>query len=228
MREHPQRWSWKWKLIVGLIRLVYCSLILAILGFIYEISGCSHRPVMGRDNLKYGNFYPFRYQGAPFCCVYVGLDFNEKDSFWAFFANFAQTNSIHQVTKHYMSYSGEPLANYMGDHIAVFVDSVATTQITEAQGKMDPALKKQFMEQTLETGEFDFVFWWYCFWPTNTSRIRNGDSNMLASYTGSIKMVSFDRQYSPKEFTALAVSLTNALQKLWPNHTVEAFIYEGK
>jgi hypothetical protein len=183
-----------------------------------------HRPVLGKDKLAYGDFYAFQYEGAPWCCIYVGLTTNESASFTDAFTHFADSYGIHKVVKQYMSYSGQGCANYMSDHVAFFVYPVPTKDIIDIYDRSDSARQR---EQSLETGQWDFAFHEYIFWPTNASRITDGGREFLAPYTGRIHMVSYDMQYSVKDFKTLAESLQSAIRSNWPGRGVEAFIYEG-
>jgi hypothetical protein len=226
MSEQPQRRSWKRTSFVWFIRAVYVSLILAFVGWYSSISGCNQGHPVGKDKLEYGDFYSSQYQyhGAPFCCIYVGLAPNEAGSFRDALTHFAESFAIHKVVKHYMSYSGGTLANYMSGHVAFFVYSIPTTNIIAYYDSPNVAMLR---EQSLDTGEWFSAFYDFCFWPTNASRITVGGRDSVAPYTGYIHMVSYDKQYSPKDFKILAESLENAVRSNWPGRAVEAYIYEG-
>jgi hypothetical protein len=112
----------------------------------------------------------------------------------------------------------------MSDHVALFVFCPSTTDIIARQDSSDTAKLRQ---HSLETGEWDYAFGEYCFWPTNTSRIIVEEPDLVAPYMGCIHMVSYDKQYSPKDFKMLAELLERAVRTNWPGRPVEAFIYEG-
>jgi hypothetical protein len=196
-----------------------------------------HRVLSDKERLEYGDFYSYKYhsfmpdyQGAPFCCVYVGLTTNEASSlttngassFENTFTHLTGSYDIHKVTKHYRTYSGGPLAGFMSGHVAFFVFSIPTTDVTSRHDSDDSLAIEQ-----AEAGEYELAFWDYCLWPTNASRISDGGHDLLAPYTGCIYMVSYDNQYPQNDFKKLAESLKNAVQTNWPDRAVEAFVYEG-
>jgi hypothetical protein len=194
-----------------------------------NLASCKqHRALSDKDKLEYGDFYSFKYhsfepdyQGAPFCCIYVGLTTNEASFFKDTFAHLTEKYDIQKVTKHYRTYSGGPLAGFMSGHVAFFVFSTPTTDVIHHDNYY--SLKRE----QAEAGDFQLAFWEYCLWPTNASRITDGGYNLLAPYTGCINLVSYDKQYPQNDFKILAESLENAVQTNWPDRVVEAFIYEG-
>jgi hypothetical protein len=109
-----------------------------------------------------------------------------------------------------------------------FVRTIPTTNIIAYTVKAGPEEMKQMKEQTMETGIYDLAFHYFCFWPTNASRITVEGTNAVAPFTGIINMVSCDSEYSPSDFIKLAESLESAVRSSWPGRAVEAFIYEGK
>jgi hypothetical protein len=193
------------------------------------VSYNQHRVLSDKERLEYGDFYSYKYhsftpdyQGAPFCCIYVGLTTNEASSFENTFTHLTVGYDIHKVTKHYRTYSGGPRAGFMSGHVAFFVFSVLTTDIISRHVSADSSAIEQ-----AEAGEYELAFWDYCLWPTNASHISAGGHDLLAPYTGCIHMVSYDNQYSQNDFRKLAESLKNAVQTNWPDRVVEAFVYEG-
>jgi len=222
MNEQPQRRSWEQTTFVWFIRAVYVAVILVLGQVCLEMH--SRRPVLGKDKLAYGDFYAFQYEGAPWCCIYVGLTTNESASFTDAFTHFAESYGIHKVVKHYMSYLGQGCANYMSDHAAFFVYPMPTEIIIDSHDKSDSATLR---ERSLKTGEWRSAFRDYVFWPTNGSRITEGGREFVAPFTGRIHMLSYDKQYSVKDFKTLAESLQSAIRSNWPGRAVEAFIYEG-
>jgi hypothetical protein len=194
------------------------ALILATIS-LSVLTGCDQ----GDPKLERGDFYSYQYQGAPFCCIYVGLNTNEAGHFSATFTNIAAHFGIHKVTKHYMAYSGGPLANYMSDHVAFFVYSVPTTYVVDRYNSLDSATREQF----LEMGDWKAAFQLHYCWPTNASRITIDGHDELASNTGCIFMVSYDNQYPSNAFKVLTLSIEDAVRINWPNRAVEAFIYES-
>jgi len=219
MNEQPQRRSWERTISVWFIRAVYVSVILALWQMC--LLSYSRHPVLGKDKLAYGDFHAFQYEGAPWCCIYVGLTTNEWASFEDIFTHFAKSYGIHKVVKHYMSYSGPGCANYMSDHAAFFVHPIPTAYILTYQDLPDLAMTR---EQSLNTGQWDFAFRHYCFWSTNASRITERGRDVVAPYTGCINMVSYDKEYPPKDFKTLAESLEGALRSSWPGRAVEAYM----
>jgi len=179
---------------------------------------------MGKDKLAYGDFYEYQYERAPWCCIYVGLTANESHSFRDVFTHFAESYDIHKVVKHYKTYSGPGCANYMSDHVACSAFCIPTASIMAYHDRPETA---ELRLQSLQSGEWDFAFGEYCFWPTNASRIIAEEPDLVAPYTGCIHMVSYDKQYSPKDFKMQAELLERAVRTNWPDRPVEAFIYEG-
>ena len=211
------------------ITILLLVLILMVRPFLFPLA---RRPLSDSEKLARGDFYATLsqsfhvttppYKQPPFCCIYIGLATNETSSFESRFANFAKPYGIRKITKHYQTYSGGPLANYMNDHIAFFVFSVETSYLSDRRNRADTTMREQ-----AQNGDWRLAILADCLWPTNTSRINDGKTGSLAPHTGCIKMVSYDSQYPTNDFKNLAESLRNAAQTNWPSRPIEAIIYNG-
>jgi hypothetical protein len=125
--------------------------LLSALILLVAVAGCerhgptpgSHGPIPESDRRKYYGDC-FIYQGAPFCCLYVGLDTNETALFATNFWRFADQHGIHKPKKHYTVYSGARLATCKSDHVSLFVDSTPTTNIVARSERFgNPNSKEQ-------------------------------------------------------------------------------------
>ena len=163
------------------------------------------------------------YQGAPFCCIYVGLDTNEEASFDATFWHFASQHSIHRPQKHHGQYSGPPLATCKSDHVSVFLHPLPASYIVE---------QHEFYAKLLVDSPEMPVRWQdgideHAYWPTNASRITLNGHEVLAPLTGAVRMAPNDTNYSLQDFKNLTTGLTVALQAAFPNRAVSVFSYDG-
>lgn len=177
------------------------------------------RALSDRERLKYGDYR--RYEGAPFCCIYVGLDTNEANSFEPTFKRFSSGYDIHKVTKHYISHSGLRLANYMSGHAAFHVFSVPTSFIAQ---RHENFANNEALEQTRETGDWIFAQA-HVFWSTNASRITEQGQDIQAPFTGCILFISYDPQFSTNDFKKLADSITAEVRTNWRARFVESYLW---
>jgi hypothetical protein len=190
--------------------------LLPALVLVLTIAGCERRgPVPESERRKfYGD--AFIYQGAPFCCIYVGLDTNEGALFATSFWRFADQHDIHRPRKHYSVYSGPPLATCKSDHVSVFVRSTPTTNIIERSERIPR-----------EQVSWQAGIWVDAYWPTNACRITKGGQEILAPFTGTVRMASNDTNYPLQDFRRLSEALTASLRAAFPDRAVVAFSYDG-
>lgn len=186
---------------------------------LFAVTGCDRGPISAADKRKYFGD-SFIYQGAPFYCIYVGLDTNETDLFATNFWRFADQHDIHKPKKHYAAYSGPPLATCKSDHVSVFVYSTETTNIVARSERFGAT-------NTSERVDWQFGIWMDAYWPTNASRITEDGHEGLAPFTGAIKMASNDTNYPLQDFKQLSDGLTAALQLAFPDRHVRVFTYDG-
>jgi hypothetical protein len=186
------------------------------------------QPAMGRNNRHpiseqdrrryYGD--AFIYQGAPFCCIYVGLNTNETAVFASTFWRFADQHDIRKPKKHYRAYSGPPLATCKSDRVSVFVGSTPTTNIVSQQERFGDLLSRE--QPSWQAG-----IWMHAYCPTNASRIMKDGHEVLAPFTGTVRMASNDTNYPVQDFKRLSGALIAALQSAFPDRAVSVFSYDG-
>jgi len=194
------------------------ALIPALMLFLI-VTGCGRHPISDADKRKYYGD-AFIYQGAPFCCIYVGLDTNETALFATNFWRFADQHDIHRPKRHYMAYSGPPLATCKSDHVSVFVYSTETTNIVARYEKFGTSISRE---------QVDWVagIWMDAYWPTNASRISKDGREVLAPFTGTVRMASNNTNYPLQDFKRLSETLTSTLQSAFPDRAVRVFSYDG-
>jgi hypothetical protein len=175
------------------------------------------RPIIGRDRLNYGD--ALIYPGAPFCCIYVGLETNETTSFEKAFWPFADKHNIRKPNKHYTSYSGSGLATCHNDHVSLFVFSVSTGWIVSHHKAYDRFEETQVSWQS--------GMWFDAYWPTNGSRLMKNGLEVLAPLTGTIRLAPNDPAYPLQDFKQLCDELTIAIQTAFPDRAVRSFSYDG-
>jgi hypothetical protein len=178
-----------------------------------------HRPhpIIGRERLNYGD--ALIYNGAPFCCIYVGLETNEAPLFDKAFWRIAEKYNIRKPSRHYLSYSGPPRATCHNDHVSLFVASIPTDRIVSQYVRLTQA--------DTDSASWQAGIWSDAYWPTNASRITKNGRELLAPLTGSIRLGSNDTNYSVKDFKHLCDSLTNDMQSAFPDRAVRSFYYDG-
>lgn len=183
-------------------------------------TGCEwNGPISMSDRRKYYGD-AFIYQGAPFCCIYVGLDTNETARFDTDFWSFAEQHDIHRPKKHYMAYSGPPLATCKNDHVSVFVYTTATTNIVERHERFDSSVSRGPIS-------WRAGIWMDAYWPTNACRIAKDGHEVLAPITGTIRMASNDTNYPVQDFQRLSDALIASLRATFPDREVRVFYYGG-
>jgi hypothetical protein len=194
--------------------------LLPALMLLLAVAGCERRgPIPESDRRKYYGD-SFIYQGAPFCCIYVGLDTNETALFATNFWRFADQHDIHRPKKHYSAYSGPPLATCKSDHVSVFLYSTPTTNIVARSEKFgDPISREQVSWQA--------GIWMDAYWPTNACRITKEGQEILAPFTGTVRMASNDTNYPLQDFRRLSEALAASLQAAFPDRAVRVFSYDG-
>jgi hypothetical protein len=182
-------------------------------------TGCGpHYPSEAEKRKDFGDC--FIYQGAPFCCIYVGLQTNERPIFDTNFWQFAAQQGIHRPKKHYMTYSGPPLATCKNDHVSVFVYSTETTNILARHQTFGSPL-------TQEQVSWQLGAWTDAYWPTNASRITQSGREVLAPFTGTVRMAPNDTNYPLQDFKRLSAALTATLHAAFPDRAVRVFSYDG-
>lgn len=192
--------------------------------FLLAVTGCDHRhPISEADRRKYYGD-PFIYQGAPFCCVYVGLETNEVSLFATNFWRFADQHDIRKPQKHYRQYSGGPLATCKNNHVSVFEYTWETSDLIAFRQKFNPISLEQAAAAKAATG---WAIDTENFWPTNASRIKKDSQKVYAPLTGIVKMAPNDTNYSLQDFKQLSEALTAALQSAFPERTIRVISYDG-
>jgi hypothetical protein len=193
--------------------------LIPVLMLLVAVAGCGHHYLSEAEKRKYFGD-SFIYNGAPFCCIYVGLDTNDTASFSTSFWRFADRHGIHKPKKHYTAYSGPPLVTCKSDHVDVFVYSTYTTDIVDRYKRLGSAISG-------EEVQFQAGIWMDAFWPTNASRITKDGHEILAPITGTVEMASNDTNYPLQDFKRLSKDLTAALQSAFPDRSVRVFSYDG-
>jgi hypothetical protein len=196
------------------------ALIPALMLFL-AVTGCGRHPISDADKRKYFGD-SFIYQGAPFCCIYVGLDTNEATLFDATFWHFADRHDIHKPKKNYTAYSGPPRVTCKSDHVSVFAYSDSTAHITERYYDYRTPIPPEGEQVSWQAG-----IWWDAYWPTNACRITKDGHEVLAPITGTVRMASNDTNYPLQEFKRLSGALTATLQSAFPDRVVRVFTYDG-
>jgi hypothetical protein len=194
-------------------------LLIPALMILLAVIGCDRGPISEADRRKYYGD-SFIYQGAPFCCIYVGLDTNETALFTTNFWRFADQHDIHKPKKHYRTYSGPPRVTCKSDHVSVFVFSTKTTNIVAWQERFGTPISRE--QVSWQDG-----IWLDAYWPTNASRITKDGHQVLAPFTGSVRMASNDTNYPLQDFKRLSEALTAALQSAFPDRVVRVISYDG-
>jgi hypothetical protein len=179
----------------------------------------SRAPISEADKRKYFGD-TFIYQGAPFCCIYVGLETNETATFEQHFWRWADQHDIHKPKKHYTAYSGPPLATCKSDHVSVFAGSLPTSYIVSEHDTFANPI-------TYEQISWQAGIWMHVYWPTNGSRITKGDRAFLAPFTGSVRMAPNDSNYPLESFKQLSDNLATTLRSAFPDRSVNVFLYDG-
>jgi hypothetical protein len=188
---------------------------------VLAITGCERNgPIPESDRRKYFGD-SFIYQGAPFVCLYVGLDTNETALFTTNFWRFADLHNIHKPRKHYTEYSGPPLVTCKNEHVSVFAYPTLTKVIIARSGRrLDNTLLRE--QVSWQAG-----IWMDAYWPTNASRITKNGQEILAPFTGTVRMASNDTNYPIQEFKRLSEELAASLQAAFPDRAVRVFSYDG-
>lgn len=193
--------------------------LLAAMVLVLAVAGCEKSgPIPESDRRKYYGD-AFIYQGAPFICLYVGLETNETAVFASNFWHFADQHDINKPKKRCHAYSGPPLATCKSDHVSVFVSSTPTTNIVARSEISDPISREQVSWQE--------GIWNDAYWPTNACRIKKDGQDVLAPVTGSVRMASNDTNYPLQDFKRLSEELTALLQAAFPDRSVRVFSYDG-
>jgi hypothetical protein len=159
------------------------------------------------------------YKGAPFCCIYVGLETNETALFTTNFWRFASQHGIHKLKKHYMANMGPPPA-CESDHVAVWVHTTPTRDVTQRYELRDPFSNRRV--------SWLAALWQDAYWPTNACRITKDGRDVLAPITGTVHMASDDPNYPTQDFKLLSEALIACLQSNFPGRAVRTFSYGGE
>jgi hypothetical protein len=198
-----------------LMGIPVCLIVLIAAGLLTS----RHGPISEADRRKnYGD--SFIYGGAPFCCIYVGLETNEIEKFQSVFWHFADQHQIHEPTKHYMAYSGPPRVTCKSDHVSVFVQAIPTADVVANHAQH---ARPGFEEDIQWTAGL----WSHAYWPTNASQITKDGKEVLAPMTGSVRMAPNDINYPLMDFQRLSKTLTGAFQAAFPERAVRVFAYNG-
>jgi len=173
------------------------------------VAGCDsrHTPATQHE-YKYGDREYGEYiiqQGAPFFCIYVGLDAGTNDSalFDTVFWHFADQHEMRKPSKHFMRYSGPRFATCQSEHVAVFAGITETTNLTKNREAVPAGFPVDWRLGVLEDA----------YWPTNASRITKNSSVLLAPYTGSVRLASTDSKYPLQDFQHLTEDFRAAAAK---------------
>jgi hypothetical protein len=197
--------------------------LLLFLIFLLVVAGCDsrHSAATPREwgDREYGEYIV--QPGAPFCCIYVGLDGSTNDSamFDAAFWHFADQHAMRKPSKHYMTYSGPLFATCQSDHVAVFAGTTDTTSLAEH--------RKQFGVPAGIPVDWRIGMWQDAYWPTNASRITKDSGDLLAPYTGSVRMAPTGSKFPLQDFKRLTEDFRAAMQSVFPDRVVCVFSYDG-
>ncbi len=191
-----------------------------------------HYPSVAERRKYFGD--AFIYQGAPFCCIYVGLETDEVALFNSNFWRFADQHDIHKPKKRYSSYSGPPRATCKNDHVSVFVFTTPTTNIV-ARHDQFATLTSAIIELNEQSGtstsgipvSWQYGIWNDAYWPTNACHITKEGHEVLAPITGTVRMASNDTNFPVQDFRRLADALTVCLRSAFPDRAVRGFYYDG-
>jgi hypothetical protein len=148
------------------------------------------------------------------------LDTNETALFATNFWRFADQHGIHKPKKHYMVYSGPPLATCKSDHVSIFAYSTQTTDIVAQNERFGDLVSRE--QVSWQAG-----IWMDAYWPTNACRIAKGGQVVLAPFTGAVRMASNDTNYPLRDFKQLSEALRATLQAAFPDRAVRVFAYDG-
>ncbi len=194
--------------------------LLPALILLLAVAGCGKPgPIPESDRRKYFGD-AFIYQGAPFCCLYIGLDTNETALFASDFWRFADQHGIRKPSKHYRVYSGPPLATCKSEHVSVFVYSTPTTNIVARHERFGDAISRGRIS-------WQQGIWMDAYWPTNACRLTKAGREVLAPFTGTVRMASNDTNYPRQDFERLSEALAASLQAAFPDRAVRFFSYAG-
>src|SRR5690606_546598 len=117
-------------------------------------------------------------------------------------------------------YSGPPLATCKSDHVSIFVYSTPTTNIVARSERFgDPISREQVSWQA--------GIWMDAYGPTNACRITKDGQEILAPFTGTVRMASNDTNYPIQAFKRLSQELTASLQAAFQDRAVQVFSYDG-
>ena len=181
---------------------------LLIIGLLVVLFLVCNLPRKGAGGSRYGSV-PI-YPNTPHSSIYLGLESDHEQALYDVITKYGETNGIERC-KHYMSYSGPPLATYTGDHIAIFVRSRLTKDCA--------ALHERGLEAG---GGFDFLHW-----PTNGSRVSLSGHSVQMPFTGVIWVSAFGTNYSRQAFAQISDGLTTALRLVFTNRSVDIFTFDG-
>ena len=204
---------------LGFMRALIPTLML-----LFTVVGCDNRrPLSDKERREDYGDCPIS-QGAPFGCIYVGLDTNETALFETNFWRFADQHGIHRPKKHYRIYSGPGVFTCISDHVAVFECATETADIVAFHEMFKPISVEQ---AAIEQAAAGFGLFMEHFWPTNASRIIKDGHEVLAPFTDAVKMAPNDTNYSLQDFKLPSDALTNALQSAFPDRAVRVIAYDG-
>jgi hypothetical protein len=193
--------------------------LIPVLIVLLVITGCGrHYPTEAEKRKDFGD--SFIYQGAPFRCIYVGLDTNEAAVFTTNFWRFASQHDIHKPRRHYTAYSGPPLATCKSDHVSVFEYVADTAYVVGRHDRFASPI-------TQEHVSWQGGFWMDDYWPTNACRISKDGREILAPLSGVVKIAPNDTNYPLQDFKRLSEALTATLQSAFPDRAVRVYSYDG-
>jgi len=197
--------------------------LLLFLTFLLVAVGCDSRHSVATPR-EYGDREYGEYiiqQGAPFCCIYVGLDAGTNDSalFDTVFWHFADQHVMRKPSKHYVTYSGPPFATCQSDHVAAFAGITDTSILADHQ--------KQSGVSSGFPVDWRIGIWQDAYWPKNASHITKGGNDSLAPFTGSVRLAPTDSKLPLQDFKQLTEDFRAAMQSAFPDRVVCVIAYDG-
>jgi len=219
--------------------LALIAMVMLLVGFsttpgIAESERAAQTPVPIKDQPKWGYLWGIIHESFknhtpplnPSCAIiFIGLTKDESVSFQRTFDSIGKEMQFRKVAKDFSTYSGGPLANYITDHIGFFVRSSPTSEI-KSQRDWECSFRTDSGDHTNVPSSFDFNTA-ISSWTTNSSLILDGGTKTWAPYTGCIRMLVYDNQYTAKAFRDVVSSLEREIRKQWTNRSVEVFVSDG-
>ena len=162
------------------------------------------------------------FDGAPVCCIYVGLNMTNGPSFGTNVQLLAESHGIKRPRKIYTIYSGPPLSDYVNEHVAIESrGSYWTTNLTVAHTNI--CLPNEKFRQLYE--RIHFMIRDDCYWASKAGQIPEPISS--SPFIGRVLILDHDPAYPNRSFKELSQSIIGELEKLYPGHVMVAW-YEDK